>query len=478
MDFFINGKWVPSGTLRTIPVVNPATGETVDHVPLGNSADVELAVSAAAEAFKQWRRFSMAKRAKLQHAAAQRLRERADEFARLLTLELGRPLTGAKVEIERSADLLDYFAEEGLRLRGEMPMINEESERVLVVKEPVGVVVAITPFNYPITLLTFKLGAALITGCTVIAKPASDTPLTTLLLSELFHSVGFPPGVFNVITGSGSELGRQLVEHPIPRKVAFTGSSPAGKRIAAMASATNKRLTLEMGGQSPAIVCSDANLDIAVPALVRHTFANSGQFCYRVNRMYVAREIYGPFVEKFTHMTNELKVGNGLDPGCDMGPMVNEKIFRTSVEHVEDALHKGARAASGGTRMVGGDYDRGFFFPPTLLVDTTQEMKIMREETFGPVVGAMPFRTLDEAIALANDSPFGLAGYVFCKDLEVALRTAEELEAGSIWVNNIHRSYNMVPFGGYKESGIGREKSRHGLDQYLELKTIYLSTAR
>ena len=477
MDFFIDGQWLPSTTARTMPVVNPATGETVDSVPLGNAQDADRAIASAARAFQQWRRVPMAKRAKLQHAAAQRLRERCEEFARLLTLELGRPLAGARVEIERSADLLDYFAEEGLRLRGEIPMINEQQERVLVVKEPVGVVVAIAPFNYPITLLTFKLGAALMTGCSVVAKPASDTPLTTLLLAELFFRVGYPPGVFNALTGSGGELGRALVEHPTPRKIGFTGSSPAGKRIAAMAAATNKRLTLEMGGQSAAIVCADANLDVAVPALVRHGYANSGQFCYRVNRIYVEREIYPQLVERLAQGAAALKVGNGLDPGCDLGPMVNQEIFSTSVDHVADALVKGGRLAAGGSRLTGGDYDRGYFFPPTVLVDTTPQMKIMREETFGPVLGVMPFTTLDEAIAMANDSPFGLAGYVFSRDLGKALQVSEELEAGSVWVNDIHRSYNMVPFGGYKESGLGREKSHYGLEAYLELKTIYLSTA-
>ncbi len=477
MKFFIDGKWTEAATDRTMAVVNPATGETIDSVPLGNAADADRAIASAAAAFKLWRKVPMARRAKLQHAAAQQLRQRADEFARLLTLELGRPLTGARIEIERSADLLDYFAEEGLRLRGEMPMINEANERVLVVKEPVGVVVAIAPFNYPITLLTFKLGAALMTGCTVVAKPASDTPLTTLKLAELFSQAGYPPGVFNAITGGGGELGRALVEHPTPRKIGFTGSSPAGKRIAAMAAATNKRLTLEMGGQSAAIVCADANLDVAVPALVRHGFANSGQFCYRVNRIYAERAIYQELIERMGAGARDLKVGNGMDPGIDLGPMVNEEIFSTSVDQVADALAKGARLVAGGERLTGGDYDRGFFFPPTILVDTNPAMKIMREETFGPVLGVMPYDGLPEAIEMANDSPFGLAGYVFSRDLGVALQVAEELEAGSVWVNDIHRSYNMVPFGGYKESGLGREKSHHGLDAYLELKTIYLSTA-
>ena len=477
MDFFIHGEWTSGATARTMPVVNPATGVAIDSVPVGDAADADRAIGSAAIAFSGWRKVPMAQRAELQHAAAQRLRQRADEFAHALTRELGRPLAGSRTEIERSSDLLDYFAEEGLRLRGEIPMINEENERVLVVKEPVGVVIAIAPFNYPITLLTFKLGAALMTGCTVVAKPASDTPLTTLLLAELFHQAGYPPGVFNAITGAGAELGRALVEHPTPRKIAFTGSNAAGKRIAAMAAATNKRVTLELGGQSPAIVCRDANLDVAVPALVKHAFANSGQFCYRVNRIYVEREFYTEFIERFSRATAALKVGNGLDPGCDMGPMINKEIFHTSVAHVEDALAKGAKVATGGGQLRGGDYDRGYFFSPTVLADTSPAMKIMTEETFGPVVGVMPFGSLSEAVEMANATPYGLAAYVFSRDLRIALRTAEELEAGSVWVNDIHRSYNMVPFGGYKESGVGREKSHYGLEQYLELKTIYLSMA-
>ena len=475
MDFYIHGEWRPSTTGRTVAVTNPATGELVDTVPLGNAADADRAVASSAAAWKQWRKVPMAERARLQHAAAQRIRERAGELARLLTLELGRPLAGSRTEVDRVADLLDYFAEEGLRLHGEIPMINEPHERVLVVKEPVGVVVAIAPFNYPLTLLTFKLGAAIITGCTVVAKPATATPLTTLKLAELFCQVGYPPGVFNALTGSGGELGNALVEHPTPRKVAFTGSTAAGKRIAALAAGTNKRVTLEMGGQSPAIVCRDADLDRTVPAIVKHAFANSGQFCYRVNRIYAHREVYRPFLERFAHVAAGLKVGNGLEPGCDMGPLVNEEIFETSAAHVEDAVAKGARVVLGGARLTGGAFAGGWFFPPTLIADADHTMKIMTEETFGPVVGVMPFDELPAAIELANDSPYGLAGYVFSRDLGTALRASEEIEAGSVWVNDIHRSYNLVPFGGYKESGLGREKSRHGLEEYLELKTIYLA---
>jgi len=475
MNLFINGQWTPSASSNFITITNPATGEWIDTVPAGVAADAEAAIQSAASAFKQWRKTPTAARAKLQHAAAAEMRERAAELAHLLTLELGRPLAGSKTEIERSADLLDYYAEEGLRLRGELPMINQPNERVLVIKEPVGVVIAIAPFNYPITLLTFKLGAALITGCTVVAKPAEDTPLTTLKLAELFSQAGYPAGVFNVVTGWGHEIGQALVTHPVPRKVAFTGSTNAGKRIAALASATNKRLTLEMGGQCPAIVCADADLDTALPAITRHAFANTGQFCYRINRLYVQQSIYEAFVARFAEAAGKITVGNGLNPNCQLGPLVSEKIYHNSEAHAQDALERGGRLVVGGRRLSGGDYDRGHFFPPTVIADATHSMKIMTEETFGPVVGVMPFEKLDDAIAHANDSRYGLAAYVFSRDVGVALKTAEEMEAGSVWVNDIHRSYNLAPFGGYKESGLGREKSRYGLEEYLELKTIYLS---
>lgn len=475
MQFFINGAWTPSQSTQRIAVTDPATGEWIDDVPAGNAADAACAIQAAQDAFALWRKTPMTRRVKLQHAAADALRARADEFALLLTRELGRPLAGSKTEIERSADLLDYYAEEGLRLRGEMPLLNEPDERVLVVQEPVGVVIAIAPFNYPITLLTFKLGAALITGCTVVAKPAEDTPLTTLKLAELFFQVGYPAGVFNVVTGYGNEIGHALVTHPTPRKIAFTGSTNAGKHIAALAAQTNKRVTLEMGGQSPAIVCADADLDTAIPAIVKHAYSNTGQFCYRVNRIYVHDSVYENFVARFCDAASKFQVGSGMNPSCQLGPLVNEKIFRNSVNQVKDALEKGARLLCGGARLSGDEFARGYFFPPTVLADTNHTMQIMTQETFGPVVGIMPFTSLQDALALANDSEYGLAAYVFSRDVGTAWRAAEQLEAGSVWVNNIHRSYNLVPFGGYKQSGLGREKSRHALDEYMEFKTIYLS---
>ena len=475
MDMFIDGGWRQAASGTRHNVVNPATGAVVDTVPTGGKRDADIAIVAAERAFKTWRRTPIATRARLQKRAANLMRERAPELGRTLTSELGRPLAAAITEIERSADLMDVYAEEGLRIHAEMPLTGTTGEKVIVTREPVGVVIAITPFNYPVTLLTFKLGAALIAGCTVVAKPAEDTPLSTLMLAGLFHEAGFPPGCFNVVTGKGRDIGMAMIEHPIPRKVAFTGGTIAGKTIAAAAAATMKRVTLELGGQCPAIVCEDADLDSAAAAIARHAFANSGQFCYRVNRVYVERPVYEAFLALLVQHAGKFDVGDGLTSACALGPLVNEKIYRNSERHVTDARNNGARILVGGERLRGGIYDNGFFFPPTIVADADHSMLVMTEETFGPVLGVMPFDDKAEALRLANDTRYGLAGFVFARNLATALALGEEIEAGSVWINNIHRSNHNVPFGGMKESGIGREKGRYGVESYLEYKTLYLA---
>jgi succinate-semialdehyde dehydrogenase/glutarate-semialdehyde dehydrogenase len=464
---WIDGAWAPSASGRTLDVRDPASGALLARVAEADATDADRAIRAAHAAFAGWRRTPVAERARLQGAFAALMRRDAEAIGRTLSAELGRPLDGAITEVTRSADLMDYFAQEGLRVRGELT--GDGDERVAVTQEPLGVVIAIAPFNYPITLLLMKIGAALVTGNTVVAKPAQDTPLSTLHLARLFAQAGYPPGVVNVVTGQGRELGEALVGHRLPAKVAFTGSTGAGIRIRQLAAETNKRVTLELGGQSPAIVCADADLDRAVPALVKHAYANSGQFCYRVNRLYVAREIYAAFLERFVAGARALRVG------VDLGPLVNARIMATSVEQVADARARGARVLCGGGQLTGERFAAGCFFAPTVVADATHEMRVMVEETFGPVVGIAPFDTLEEAIALANDSRYGLAAYVFSRDLGRAWRTADELQAGSVWVNDIHRSLHSVPFGGVKQSGLGREKSRHGLDAYLEFKTTYLA---
>ncbi len=475
MDMFIDGKSCAALQGLRQEVTNPATGEVIDTVPAGNANDADRAIRAAERAFQSWKTTPVAERARLQRRAGQLMRDRANDIGRTLTLELGRPLAGSILEVERSADLLDVYTEEGLRIHAEMPLTGIAGEKVIVTREPLGVVVAITPFNYPITLLVFKLGAALIAGCTVVAKPAEDTPLTTLMLAQLFHDAGFPAGCFNVVTGKGRDIGMAMIEHPVPRKIAFTGGTAAGKAIAAAAAGTMKRVTLELGGQSPAIVCADADLAVASAAIARHAFANSGQFCYRVNRVYVARAVYHAFLERLAAHVAKLDVGDGLISSCAMGPLVNEKIYRNSEVQVADAKAKGAKILTGGARLTGGTFDKGWFFPATLIADTDHSMLIMSEETFGPVLGIMPFDSEKEALRLANDTRYGLAGFVFSQNLAKAMTLAENIDAGSVWVNNIHRSNHNVPFGGMKESGIGREKGRYGVESYLEYKTIYLT---
>lgn len=475
MDMFIDGAWAPALSGARQSVTNPATGTVIDTVPAGGAEDADIAIRSAERAFQLWKTTPVAERARLQKKAAQLMRDRAAEIGRVLTTELGRPLAAAITEIERSADLLDVYAEEGLRLHAEMPLTGTAGEKIIVTREPLGVVVAITPFNYPITLLVFKLGAALIAGCTLVAKPAEDTPLSTLMLADLFHQAGFPPGAFNVVTGRGRGIGMAMVEHRIPAKIAFTGGTVAGKAIAAAAAGTMKRVTLELGGQSPAIVCADADLTVATAAIARHGFANSGQFCYRVNRVYVERPIYAAFLEGLLGHVAKLDVGDGLTSTCALGPLANEKIFANSVRQVADARDRGARIAIGGDRLTGAPYDGGFFMPPTVIADADHSMLVMTEETFGPVLGVMPFDDRHEALRLANDTDYGLAGFVFSANLGAALTLAERINAGSVWVNNIHRSNHNVPFGGMKQSGIGREKGRYGVESYLEYKTIYLT---
>lgn len=476
MDMFIDGRWTPAALGAVQPVTNPTTGAVIDTVPTGDATDADIAIRAADRAFQTWRAVPVAERARLQRRAAALMRSRAAQIGRVLTAELGRPLAAAVTEIERSADLLDVYAEEGLRLHSEV-ISNLPGEKVMVTREPLGVVVAITPFNYPITLLTFKLGAALIAGCTVVAKPAEDTPLSTLMLAELFHDAGFPPGCFNVVTGRGRGIGMAMVNHRLPAKVAFTGGTAAGKAIAAAAAGTVKRVTLELGGQSPAIICADADLAQAAVAIARHGFANSGQFCYRVNRVYVERPAYDAFLSQLLAEVAKITVGDGQTDPVTMGPMVNEKIFANAAGQITDARARGARICCGGDRLAGGLYDAGYFLPPTVIADTNHTMQVMTEETFGPVLGVMPIDSLTQALELANDTDYGLAGFVFSGNMGRGLALAERINAGSVWVNNIHRSHHSAPFGGMKQSGIGREKGRWGVESYLEYKTIYLTYA-
>ncbi len=470
---FVDGKFATALDAKTMPVIDPRTGQKFTSVPLGAAADADLAIKSSAQAFASWKQTPMADRVAIQKNCAATMRSNAKSIADLLSRELGRPISGCLQENLRAAELLDVYAEEGLRLQGTFALGSGHGEKTLVTREPVGVVVAITPFNYPINLLMFKLGAALIAGCTVVAKPSEDTPLSTLLLAELFFKAGLPKGVFNVVTGDRT-IGEALVAHPIPRKIAFTGSISAGKAIAAAAAGTLKRVTLELGGQSAAIICADADLDRAATAICRHGFANSGQFCYRVARVYVEKKVYKDFLIKLTSLAKTLTMARAGESG-ELGPMVNEKMFANSIRHIQDAKARGARILCGGKRLQGPGYDGGYYLPPTLIADAPANSLIMSAETFGPVLGIAPVKNAKEALRLANDTPFGLAGFVFTRDLARGLSLCEGMEAGSVWLNDIQRSSHHVPFGGMKQSGMGREKGRYGVEDYLEWKSIYLS---
>jgi succinate-semialdehyde dehydrogenase/glutarate-semialdehyde dehydrogenase len=401
------------------------------------------------------------------------MRDDAEQLARLLSLEVGKPLGAARDEVLSAASLFDFFAEEASRLSGRIPLLGMAREQVMILREPVGVVVAITPFNYPLSTLAAKVAPALAVGCTVVAKPDEHTPASTLEVARLAAEAGLPTGVFNVLVGDGPSTGRHAVNHPLPRMVTFTGSTAVGKEIQRLCAERVKRVVLELGGNCPAIVCADAPWQDLMPQLIAQSYKNSGQYCYRISRFYVAEQIFDDFVEAFARASESLIVGHAQGAETDLGPLNNAEILSRVESQVQQAIREGAQVCTGsdGARPR----SSGFYFPPTVLSDQRRVTGIRLEEVFGPVVVVMPFQDSGEAIADANASPFGLAGYVFTKDLALALELVGRLEVGSIWVNKIHQAYAEVPFGGMKESGLGREKSGFGLEEFTELKSVYLS---
>lgn len=471
MEMFIDGEWRAATSGRSFDILDKSTGVVIDAVPRGSLEDAQIALIAASDAFPAWSRSDPSERSALLRGIASGLRASLSDFASIISAEVGRPMAGCTREVERCADLLDYFADEGDRLFEAWR--TSDSESAFVLRQPVGVVVAITPFNMPLTLMIMKVGAALVAGCTVVGKPAEDSPLSTLKLADLAKEAGLPRGVLNVVTGFGAEIGQALVSNPIPAKIAFTGGTAAGRAIAREAVGQMKRLTLELGGQSPAIVCEDADLATAAKAVVRHGFANSGQLCYRVARVLVHEAVADKFTAQMVAETRKLIVGSAHDPQSDLGPVVGERILLAAERHVADARRKGARLLFGGKRLTGGAYDAGCYFAPTILADCTPDMLVMQEEAFSPVIGVQIVTSDEEALEIANGTAFGLAAFVFTADRERAMRLVRDLDAGSVWINDIQRSRHDMPFGGFKMSGLGREKSAHGIEAYLELKTVY-----
>ncbi|AST57924.1 aldehyde dehydrogenase [Thermoanaerobacterium thermosaccharolyticum] len=470
----IGGKWVDAQKGETIEVINPATEEVFATVPSATKEDVEEAISRANDAFQKWKNETPFVRGKILREAYQIILQRSEEIARTMAEELGKPVKEAKGEVEKGAEILRYYAEEGERIYGRVIANEEKDTESIVAYEPIGVAAAITPWNYPIELLAWKIGGALASGCTIVAKVPSATPLSPLKFAECLVDAGVPEGVLNIITGSGETVGHELIKNPIVKRVAFTGSTETGKEILKMSASSGiRKVTLELGGSLPMIICKDANLDAAVTGAVRRSFRNAGQICIAVNRIYVEKEIYESFLEKFSEKTKKLVVGNSLiDEHVDMGPMCTRAGVEKVERHVNDALKKGAKLVCGGKRPSGSIFERGFFYEPTIVRDVNHDMLIMREETFGPAVGVMPFNNINEAIELANDTNYGLAAIVYTNNMNIAKHCAKEIQAGNVAINNVDAGVINAPYGGWKDSGLGAEHGPEGLHEYLIQKHV------
>jgi len=461
---FIGGQWVAADSGKTFAVLNPATGAEMGTVPDCGRAETRRAVVAAHQAFASWSTTTAASRADILRKLAGLIETNKEALARLLTSEQGKSLTEARGEVGLAAGYVLWFAEEARRAYGDTIPSPWPERRIMVVKQPVGVVAAITPWNFPTLMLARKIGAALSAGCTVVAKPASQTPYSAIAWALLAEEAGVPAGVLNVVTGAAREIGAELTENPLVRKITFTGSTAVGKQLTAAAAATMKRVSMELGGNAPFIVFDDADLDAAVAGAILSKYRNSGQTCVCANRFLVQAGIHDAFVEKLAEAAAKLKVGNGLEDGVAQGPLIDAAAVEKVEEHLADAVAKGAHVVTGGKRLG------GTFFAPTVVAGVTAAMKVAREETFGPLAPVFMFATEEEAIAMANDTEFGLAAYAFTRDLGRAFRVMERLQYGQVGINAGVITTEVAPFGGIKDSGLGREGSKYGIDEYLDVK--------
>lgn len=466
----IGEKQIAGSSGRYVDVYNPSTEELVGRVPEASPAEIDEAVNVAATAFKTWRDTPAGDRAAAMMKLVNAVRAHVDEIGRLLTSEQGKPFPQAKGEINGFCNVIEFYAQEARRIHGMVLQSDMRDKFVYVLRQPMGVIAAIPPWNDPLHLLSRMIGPAFAAGCTAVAKPSSDTPLATLLMARIVLEAGFPAGVLNVITGPGGRTGDALVRHPLIRKAAITGSVEGGKQVMRAAADGIKRVTLELGGQCPCIVWHDADVDKAVDAITFQGFRGCGQVCNRVNRVYVHEKIYDEVVKRVAAYADRVVVGDGFKEGVDIGPLVNRKQFEWVNSQVEHARAQGARVLAGGKRVG----DRGYFYRPTVLADCRQDMEVMREETFGPVLAFMKVGDdLERAFELANETVFGLSAYFFSRDARNCFLAAQRLEAGSIWINDIHGSFVQAPYGGMKQSGIGREQGAIAVDDYLEWKTVY-----
>ena len=461
---YIDGAWVGEPRL---PVTDKATGAEIARVPDLGAAETNAAIAAAHRAFKPWAARLAKDRSRILRRWYELIVEHADELALLLTKEQGKPLDEAKGEILYGAGFVELFAEEAKRIYGETIPTHKADARIIIMKQPVGVVAAITPWNFPSAMITRKVAPALAAGCTVVVKPAEDTPLSALALAELGERAGLPKGVLNVVTARNPvPVGEAMTSNPLVRMVTFTGSTEVGKILMAQAAGTVKRVGMELGGNAPFIVFDDADLDKAVAGAMASKFRNAGQTCVCANRILVQDSVYDAFAEKLAAAARGLKVGPGTDAGVTVGPLINADAVRKVEQHVADAVNKGAKVVMGGKRHALG----GTFYEPTILTGVTPQMRVSREETFGPVAPLFKFGSEAEAIAMANDTPFGLAAYFFARDVGRCWRVAEALEYGIVGVNEGITSTEIAPFGGFKESGVGREGSHHGIEEFVEIK--------
>ena len=465
----VGGRWIEAGGAG-IAVTNPATGALIGHVPKLGGKETREAIEAAAEAQKGWAARTAKERSGVLRKWFELMIENKDDLGRILTAEQGKPLAEATGEIVYGASFVEWFAEEARRLYGDIVPGHQKDKRILVMKQPVGVVAAITPWNFPNAMITRKAGPAFAAGCAMVLKPASQTPFSAIAIAVLAERAGIPVGLFSVVTGSAREIGAELTANPIVRKLTFTGSTEIGAELYKQCAPTIKKLGLELGGNAPFIVFDDADLDAAVEGALIAKFRNNGQTCVCANRLYVQDAVYDAFSEKLAAAVGKLKTGNGFDEGVVLGPLIDTAALEKVEEHVSDAVKKGARVISGGKRHALG----GTFYEATVIADVTKDMAVTREETFGPVAPLFRFSDEDDVIAQANDTEFGLASYFYAKDLSRVFRVAEALEYGMVGVNTGLISTAEAPFGGVKLSGLGREGSRYGIEEFTEIKYVCL----
>ena len=465
---FIGGQWVNADSGETMDVVNPANGETIGTMPAAGASETRRAIEAADAAWPAWRKLTAKERAAIIREWHDLVLANADDLAMLMTLEQGKPLAEAKGEIAYASWFIEWFAEEGKRAYGEVIPQTIADRRIVVIKEPVGVVAAITPWNFPAAMITRKAGPALAAGCPIVLKPASSTPYTATALVELADRAGVPAGVINLLSGSAQAIGGEMTKNPTVRKLSFTGSTEIGKELMAQCAGTIKKVSLELGGNAPLIVFDDCDMDQAIRGAMASKYRNAGQTCVCANRILVQGGVYDEFSSRFALAVGELQVGSGLTEGVTQGPLIDMAAVEKVEEHIQDALAKGARLVVGGERHSLG----GQFFRPTVLAGATTEMKVASEETFGPVAPLFRFETEDQAIEMANNTEFGLAAYFFSRDIGRIWRVSEALEYGMVGINEGIISTEVAPFGGYKESGLGREGAREGLHEFLETKYL------